>query len=109
MNGIHHWALLNGPKSDDIEDNGKRYHAKQRNDIWKYDEQEIAMGATAMIPVRVLVSKVRLKNIVRSIPMRPDQPGWTCKSWVKEAYEALVRGNAIDGEEGWNQVLQLAE
>lgn len=31
----------------------------------------------------------RLLQIIRSIPVRPDEPGWNCVWWVKEALQAL--------------------
>ncbi|KAK2589483.1 hypothetical protein QQS21_012841 [Conoideocrella luteorostrata] len=88
-----HWALVTGPKSEKPDELGERYHVKQRQMLWEFSEQEIRLSQTNMILVRVLIAKVKdkkkLKATLRNIPARPEVPGWTCKAWVKEAFEAL--------------------
>ncbi|KJZ69099.1 hypothetical protein HIM_11506 [Hirsutella minnesotensis 3608] len=101
----YHWALLTGPKSDKPDETGTRYHAKQHNMVWEFNEQSIRMAPTNMILIRVIVAKVvdkkKLQTILRGIPVRPERPGWTCKSWVKEAFEALQNGRAISRSLDW--------
>ncbi|ETS83079.1 hypothetical protein PFICI_04955 [Pestalotiopsis fici W106-1] len=59
------------------------------------------MLATSMILVRILVGKVKnrewLESILRSIPIREDQTGWNCVSWVQEAVESLAVDNRALG------------
>ncbi|KAJ3482859.1 hypothetical protein NLG97_g7459 [Lecanicillium saksenae] len=89
----YHWALIVGPKQEDRTTRGVRYHAKQQLMQWHYDEVEIPTAATNMILVRMLAAKIlkmeRVEAILRSVPVRPNVPGWTCRSWVTEAYEKL--------------------
>lgn len=70
------------------------------------------MAPTNMILVRVLVAKVidkkKLQGILRGIPVRPEQPGWTCKSWVKEAVESLQDGQAISRSLDWDRLSEIA-
>lgn len=46
-----------------------------------------------MLLFRVIVGKVeqreRLKEILRSFPIRQGQPGWNCVGWIKEALEKI--------------------
>ncbi|KAG5814735.1 hypothetical protein H9Q74_002722 [Fusarium xylarioides] len=109
----YHWALLVGPKQEDENTRGKRFHAKQQMLQWRYDEVDIRMGATNMILIRILAAKVkkmdRLKAILRSVPVRPDVPGWTCRSWVEEAYKTLqVDGKAIGSCPDWESLSHTA-
>lgn len=108
----YHWALLTGPKSDRPGDPGKRYHAKQYSTLWAFCEEDIRLAPTNMILVRVLVAKVsnrrKLEAVLPNIPMRPEVPGWTCKTWVQEAFEALKDAQAIDCPFGWATVCQTA-
>ncbi|KAI1881732.1 hypothetical protein JX265_000558 [Neoarthrinium moseri] len=104
----YHWALLTGPKTERDEPTGKRYHAKEQmisirghiQSQWQFDERDVSMLATSMILVRIVVGKIkdrkRVASILRSIPIRGDQPGWNCVGWVKEALEALGKdGKAL--------------
>ncbi|EQK97991.1 hypothetical protein OCS_06296 [Ophiocordyceps sinensis CO18] len=97
----YHWALILGPKFEDDEARGKRFHAKeslsfeqgQRRTVWAFEEREIGMAPTAMILVRILVAKVknrdRLISVVRGVPIRGGQPGWNCVEWVREALQMI--------------------
>ncbi|KND91711.1 hypothetical protein TOPH_03812 [Tolypocladium ophioglossoides CBS 100239] len=109
----YHWALLVGPKYEGVNSRGKRYHAKQQMHQWRYDELDIPMAATNMILVRVLAAKVKkmdcLESIMRSVPVRPDVPGWTCRSWVEEAYRTLQSdGKAIGPCPDWETLSETA-
>lgn len=52
------------------------------------------MGATASSLTRLCIAKIidteRLREILASVPVRPEVPGWTCKAWVREALETLT-------------------
>ena len=78
-----------------------------------YEETNIGMPATNMILVRVLAAKVkemdRLESIIRSVPVRPDVSGWTCRSWVEEAYRMLHGdGKAIGSSPDWEKLSETA-
>lgn len=77
---------------------GVRYHAKERPKgggviEWYFDERNCSLAPTNMLLVRVLIGKVkdgnRLAEILRATPIRQDQTGWNCVSWVREALERL--------------------
>ncbi|OAA63145.1 hypothetical protein ISF_05021 [Cordyceps fumosorosea ARSEF 2679] len=90
-----------------------RYHAKQHHMVWRYDEVDIATAATNMILIRVLAAKVqdndRLQAIMRSVPVRPDVPGWTCRSRVTEAYAKLkADGKALGPCPDWETLSETA-
>ncbi|KAF5648496.1 uncharacterized protein FTJAE_1329 [Fusarium tjaetaba] len=96
--GLYHWALLVGPKAEDGDTRGKRFHAKERiysgtQSVWEFSEQETGTASTLMILVRIQIAKVKsLKKLgatLRSVPVRGVQPGWNCVEWVKEAVAAL--------------------
>ncbi|KAF3351849.1 DNA polymerase epsilon subunit D [Verticillium dahliae VDG2] len=109
----YHWALLVGPKHEDVNASGKGYHAKLHMLQWRYDELEIPMAASNMILVRVLAAKVkrmeRLESIMRSVPVRPDVPDWTSRSWVEEACKKLQSdGKAIGSCPDWETLSNTA-
>ncbi|KAF5023658.1 hypothetical protein F66182_4278 [Fusarium sp. NRRL 66182] len=94
----YHWALLVGPKAEDHETRGKRFHAKERmysgtQSVWEFSEQETGTSSTLMILIRVQVAKVKnmaaLESVLRSVPIRAGEPGWNCVEWVREALAAL--------------------
>jgi hypothetical protein len=93
----YHWAILVGPKLEDDECRGMRYHAKERviqsGTEWVFDEQDIPLKPTGMILVRIMIGKVedkaRLVSVLRNTPIRQGLPGWNCVSWVKEVLEGL--------------------
>ncbi|KAG8664899.1 uncharacterized protein FPOAC1_012876 [Fusarium poae] len=95
---LYHWALLVGPKVENNETRGKRFHAKERiysgmQSVWEFSEQETGTASTLMILVRIQVAKVksmeRLEIILRSVPVRGEQEGWNCFEWVREALATL--------------------
>ncbi len=109
----YHWALLVGPKHENETARATRYHAKQQMMQWRYDEVDIRTAATNMILIRVLAAKVRkmgrLQSIMRSVPVRADVPGWTCRSWVTEAYEKLRKdGKALGKCPDWETLSKTA-
>ncbi|KAF7532236.1 hypothetical protein G7054_g8143 [Neopestalotiopsis clavispora] len=92
----YHWGILVGPKIESDDSIGKLYHAKekmmQQRSHFMFKERNISMLATSMILVRILVGKIenheRLASILRSTPIRAEQPGWNCVGWVQEAHKA---------------------
>ncbi|KAM3521751.1 hypothetical protein NHJ13051_006061 [Beauveria bassiana] len=109
----YHWALLIGPKHEDENTRATRYHAKQYLMRWYYDEVSITTGPTHMILVRILAAKVekmdRVESILRGVPVRPNLPGWTCRSWVTEAYEKLrTDGKALGTCPDWETLSEIA-
>ncbi|KAG5743522.1 hypothetical protein H9Q70_013766 [Fusarium xylarioides] len=87
-----------GPKAEDGDTRGKRFHAKERiysgtQSVLEFSEQETGTASTLMILVRIQIAKVKslkkLEATLRSVPEKGDQPGWNCVDWVKEAIAAL--------------------
>lgn len=60
---------------------------------WMCEARTIITGATASSLTRLCIAKIvdaeRLREVLASVPVRPEVPGWTCKAWVKEALETL--------------------
>ncbi|EGX94146.1 hypothetical protein CCM_02417 [Cordyceps militaris CM01] len=109
----YHWALLVGPKHEDQNTRATRYHAKQHLTKWQYNEVNISTAATNMILIRIFAAKVqnmdRVESIMRSVPVRPNVPGWTCRSWVTEAYEKLRSdGKALSTCPDWETLSERA-
>lgn len=107
----YHWALIVGPKTEDEDSKGARFHAKEKirlvgagpmpESVWEYEERESSMMPTSMLLVRVMIGKVkdtnRLKSLLRSIPIRSGVEGWNCVTWVKEAFETAQRDKRVLG------------
>lgn len=106
----YHWALLVGPKYEDSNSKGKRFHVKETmttvdgrtQSRWVFEERDIGMNPTAMILVRVVIGKVgnleRMASVLRQVPVHQNQPGWNCVSWLQDALNALRRdGKALSG------------
>ncbi|KUI61301.1 hypothetical protein VP1G_08498 [Cytospora mali] len=104
----YHWALLVGPKHEHVHSKGKRFHVKETmtniygrtRSQWVFEERDIGMNPTAMILVRVVVSKVvsmeRVRTVLQNVPIRDNQSGWNCVWWVKEALDVLRKdGTAL--------------
>ncbi|KAK7697938.1 hypothetical protein SLS64_013025 [Diaporthe eres] len=97
----YHWALLVGPKHEDSNSTGKRFHVKETmttvdgrtQSRWVFEERDIGMNPTAMILVRVIIGKVasleRVAAVLREVPVRDNQSGWNCVWWLREALEML--------------------
>ncbi|KAF4975448.1 hypothetical protein FZEAL_7768 [Fusarium zealandicum] len=68
--------------------------------VWEFSEQETGTSSTLMILVRIQVAKIKsmtsLEAMLRSVPVRGEQPGWNCVEWVREALAALQNdGDAL--------------
>lgn len=68
--------------------------------MWVFEECDNRPGGSILL-VRVLVGKVksveRLQAVLRGTPLREDQEGWNCVSWVKEALESLEKDDRALG------------
>lgn len=104
-----------GPKSDKEDDEGVRYHARERvrpegGSEWLFEELTISMMPTQMILVRLVLAKInhadRLRQLLRQIPIRQGEEGWNCVLWVKEALFNLDKSKDIVGTRvlGWDTV-----
>jgi hypothetical protein len=107
----YHWALIVGPKTEDADSKGARFHAKERirlvgnppmpKSVWEYEERESTMMPTSMLLVRVMIGKVkdrnRLESLLRNTPVRPGIDGWNCVAWVKEALEIALCDKKVMG------------
>lgn len=52
--------------------------------------------ALARIAVAKILDRDRAEAVLRTTPLKGDQPGWNCISWVKEALERLHQdGSAL--------------
>lgn len=75
---------------------------------WCFEEKEIPLTATNMLLVRITIAKVlkieRTLEILRTVPVAPEVPGWTCKSWVQDAIAMLD----VDGEALGTRVMDWA-
>ncbi|KAK7515054.1 uncharacterized protein IWZ02DRAFT_383101 [Phyllosticta citriasiana] len=112
----YHWALLVGPKAESRTSKGIRYHAKQvsnpktRRMEWQLEERSTMILATNALLVRIMIGKVEKKNrlveLIRGTPIRPNQNGWNCVEWVKEALLSIqTDGKAIGTSVlDWKQV-----
>jgi hypothetical protein len=101
----YHWALLVGPKVENNETSGKRFHVKERisgtESAWEFSEQETGTSSTLMVLVRVQVAKITnmkaLEAILKSVPVTTEQRGQNCVEWVREALAALQNDNKALG------------
>ncbi|KAF4509389.1 hypothetical protein G6O67_003565 [Ophiocordyceps sinensis] len=61
----YHWALILGPKFEDDEARGKRFHAKESLSFEQGQRRTVG------------------------VPIRGGQPGWNCVEWVREALQMI--------------------
>jgi hypothetical protein len=107
--------LLVGPKTDKKNEQGARFHARERGggDEFHFVEQSISMLPTQMILVRILIAKVedkaRLAQILRQVPVRREE-GWNCVAWVKEALLLVKNSKGVVGTSmvDWEDVRDAA-
>jgi hypothetical protein len=95
----YHWALLVGPKTEEVDSDATRYHIRNRIDpvskreIWVYEALPIKAAPTSMILTRIMIAKVAdnaaLERVLERIPIRQGDPEWRCRHWVIEAVAAL--------------------
>ncbi|KAH8777366.1 hypothetical protein F5883DRAFT_409224 [Diaporthe sp. PMI_573] len=121
----YHWALLVGPKHEDSNSKGKRFHVKETmttvdgrtQSRWVFEERDIGMNPTAMILVRVIIGKVanleRVASVLREVPVRDNQSGWNCVWWLREALDMLrADAKALSGGRssaaGWKEAGEAA-
>jgi hypothetical protein len=86
------------------EDEGIRYHARERmkqdgTSEWEFEEAPTTMLPSRMIMVRILMAKIesrdRLAQVLRQIPIRQGQQDWNCVAWIKEALTQLQRSTDV--------------
>ena len=105
-----------GPKKDDKEQPGVRYHAIERivppdSTEWVFDQTDVV---TSRLLVRITIAKIedrdRLHSVLSSVPIRQGTPGWNCVAWVKEALEMLELDAEALGTRaiGWEKVRDAA-
>lgn len=108
-----------GPKDDIKHERGTRYHAKEvlKPDAgfeWAFEEKPTSMMPTQRILVRLVIAKIEdtdgLAKLLRQIPIRPEQEGWNCVLWVKDALTYLERSKSILGRSviEWETVRRAA-
>lgn len=119
-----HWAFLIGPKVEKTAQvPGRRCHVKNRlnpnphgiSSIWEYEEVQIPnVQNTATLLVRVVIGKVenlgRLLEILRSIPVIQNDPGWRCRTWCANALTAIAKDGTAVGTSvlDWQRIEQAA-
>ncbi|ATY67000.1 thioredoxin I [Cordyceps militaris] len=92
-----------GPKPEDREPHGKRYHAKDSirpsdgtaPSVLEYEERDTGIAPTSMILIRILIAKVkkrkRLEAVLRAIPKRAGHHiGWECLTNPAVAFDAAA-------------------
>lgn len=115
----YHWAFIIGPKKETPGSLGQRFHAKETmttggTSTWQYEHLRLSMKPIMMILVRIVVAKIRneerLVSILGSTPMRPEQAGWNCVGWLKEAFESAVEDGGALGTAAkeWEEVREAA-
>ncbi|KAI9452331.1 hypothetical protein HD554DRAFT_2179963 [Boletus coccyginus] len=114
----YHWALLTGPKVDNENVLGMRYHA--REDIfdgtpeWRFEGVQARVIGSSRLLVRVVIAKVqdkeKLSEILQQVPINAGQPGWNCVIWVEEALGRLSEDTEALGRRvlDWDKVRDTA-
>jgi hypothetical protein len=108
-----------GPKKDDENLQGVRFDAKERmtesgRSEWFFEECKSGADANGMLLVRIMIAKVaqkeQLVNILRSVPIQQEKPGWNCVAWVREALDELRPRTGVLGVSGteWQDVRDTA-
>lgn len=118
----YHWAFLAGPKKHPK--SGSRhimYHAKDslvvacrppgiRSERAYVKDSDRA----AMLLVRLVIGKIadhqRLEQILKEVPLRPDDANWNCVVWMANAFEKVVTdGRALSSSvKEWGSVRDKA-
>ncbi|CAK7274931.1 hypothetical protein SEPCBS57363_006417 [Sporothrix epigloea] len=101
-----HWAILVGPKLEDNNTRGRRFHAKENvqtiPNVWEYNEEETKTLQTMRLLTRIQIGKVRdmtaLESVLRGVPIRAGAvDGWNCVAWVREALEMIANNDTAMG------------
>ena len=121
----YHWALLAGPKNSPNASDFEHiiYHVKEEiieeaetdhkvaHPQWLYFAQK---DRCSMLLVRIVVAKItnleRLEAVFRDIPIRRQESGYNCITWVQEALEAAMKDDGALGTrvENWDSVRDQA-
>jgi len=97
MEERYHWSLLIGPKNLKRGKNGIRLDARNvirdATQVWVSEQAHIHIGSTSTSLVRICIAKLvdtpRVLDLLHTVPVRPELPGWNCVSWVREALQEL--------------------
>lgn len=109
-----HWTLLLAPKveSQDSEDKDSHFFPALNNFTpgmqladgerppWRYDQREGNVMRSPTMTARILVAKLSIAvpfaqqvldidQILRTVPIVQNDPGWTCRVWVEHGLAAL--------------------
>lgn len=100
----YHWSLITGPKVEDQDAQGKRFHAKETMNAavgryqWEYETTNIRLTPERQVLVRIMFAKVinpaRLVEVMSRVASHQDIPTWRCRHWVRDAIAALK----VDGQ-----------
>ncbi|KAM4054575.1 hypothetical protein HRG_005411 [Hirsutella rhossiliensis] len=72
LEDTYHWAFIVGPKTESSNSRGSRFHAKEGL-VFAGDPPTAQASAD-----------------FERTPLRPDQEGWNCVGWIKEALQAAI-------------------
>lgn len=93
-----------------------RYHVKNPPiQGWQFEEAQVQnMRNPDNLLVRILIAKVkdeaRLAEIFRNVPVVQDDPSWRCRTWVRNALEAINQDGRAVGTSilDWGQIETVA-
>jgi hypothetical protein len=129
--GSPHYALLVSPKStkDNVSTSATKHHVKNTlqningviSQPWRYERVAIPdTNLEQRLLVRVVVAKVilpidELERIVETLPVyrddeveRMEGKVFSCKTWVRDVLDELVKHGAIAGYPGWEWIERKA-
>ncbi|KAL7265865.1 hypothetical protein RUND412_011607 [Rhizina undulata] len=92
----YHWSILVSPKKEtDSPDETMCYHIKNA-----YDEAQVRSSATRAVLTRMLGGKVlkpdTVSTTMKKVPVPQSDPNFTCRIWVSQAMQQLVKDKIID-------------
>jgi hypothetical protein len=101
----YHWALLATSTNSDV---ATRFHARDyftnaNQTHWIYEEIHVSARGTQKLLSKTYIGDIadeeRLLEIIRDAPIRQDEEGWNCVSWVREVLEMMWEdGEVLSGE-----------
>ncbi|OAL28656.1 hypothetical protein AYO20_09380 [Fonsecaea nubica] len=105
LEDTYHWALMVGPKVEEPDKEGVRYHAKtkitQDGIHWEFEKETVPLRPTNMVLVRVLIGKINdlpcLDAILCQTPVKDGVKDWNCVAWLKGALELVGKDKAALG------------
>ncbi|KAK8069983.1 hypothetical protein PG994_006599 [Apiospora phragmitis] len=105
----YHWAIIVGPKTEDSDSRGHRFHAKEKinlvgnppkpQSVWQYEAKDTGMLSTNILLVRIVVGKVknmtRLRSILDNTPIRPEVKGGSYDPSTAATWDMLAKVELI--------------